>query len=48
MRSKGDSIEKGSLVIGGMEDNTVPLRDASVVATEWPDAELCTFDKCPV
>jgi pimeloyl-ACP methyl ester carboxylesterase len=23
-----------------LEDNTVPLRDASVVAREWPDADL--------
>lgn len=29
-----------SLVIWGMEDNTVPLRDASALADEWPDADL--------
>ncbi len=23
-----------------MEDNTVPLRDASILADEWPDADL--------
>lgn len=36
--SKIDDIP--ALVIWGMEDNTVPLRDASVVATRWPDADL--------
>ncbi len=29
-----------ALVIWGMEDNTVPLRDASVVAEDWPEADL--------
>jgi pimeloyl-ACP methyl ester carboxylesterase len=33
-------IDKPALVIWGMEDNTVPLRDASVVAREWPAADL--------
>jgi pimeloyl-ACP methyl ester carboxylesterase len=33
-------IERPALVIWGMEDNTVPLRDASVVAREWPAADL--------
>lgn len=33
-------IEKPALVIWGMEDNTVPLRDASIVAREWPEADL--------
>jgi pimeloyl-ACP methyl ester carboxylesterase/CRP-like cAMP-binding protein len=28
------------LVIWGAEDNTVPLRDAGVIAREWPDADL--------
>jgi len=28
------------LVLWGMEDNTVPLRDASIVAKELPDADL--------
>lgn len=35
-----DQITMPGLVIWGMEDNTVPLRDASVVAKEWPDADL--------
>ena len=29
-----------SLVIWGMEDNTVPLKDASALADEWPAADL--------
>lgn len=40
LRGKLSQIDKPALVIWGMEDNTVPLRDASVVATEWPDADL--------
>jgi pimeloyl-ACP methyl ester carboxylesterase len=33
-------IDKPALVLWGMEDNTVPLRDASIVAREWPAADL--------
>ncbi len=33
-------IETPTLVIWGAEDNTVPLRDAGVVADEWPQADL--------
>jgi pimeloyl-ACP methyl ester carboxylesterase len=40
LRGKLGQIETPALVIWGMEDNTVPLRDASVVAQEWPDADL--------
>ncbi len=40
LRGKLGQIETPALVIWGMEDNTVPLRDASVVAKEWPDADL--------
>ncbi len=40
LRGKLAQIDKPALVIWGMEDNTVPLRDASVVATEMPDADL--------
>lgn len=29
-----------ALVIWGMEDNTVPLRDASILADEWSDPDL--------
>jgi pimeloyl-ACP methyl ester carboxylesterase len=34
-----------SLVIWGMEDNTVPLRDASALANEWPDIDLRIIPK---
>jgi pimeloyl-ACP methyl ester carboxylesterase len=40
LRGKLGEIKTPALVIWGMEDNTVPLRDASVVAREWPDADL--------
>lgn len=40
LREKLKTIDKPALVIWGMEDNTVPLRDASIVANEWPDADL--------
>ncbi len=35
-----DQVEAPALVIWGTEDNTVPLRDAGVVADEWPAADL--------
>jgi pimeloyl-ACP methyl ester carboxylesterase/CRP-like cAMP-binding protein len=38
-------IEIPSLVIWGAEDNTVPLRDAGVIADEWPLADLRIFPK---
>jgi hypothetical protein len=38
-------VEAPALVIWGAEDNTVPLRDASVVADEWPDADLRILPK---
>jgi pimeloyl-ACP methyl ester carboxylesterase len=40
MRGYLAHIKIPALVIWGMEDNTVPLRDASVVAREWPSADL--------
>jgi len=40
LRGKLGPIETSALVIWGMEDNTVPLRDAGVIAREWPDADL--------
>jgi pimeloyl-ACP methyl ester carboxylesterase len=40
LRGKLKQITVPALVIWGMEDNTVPLRDASVVAREWPEADL--------
>ncbi len=33
-------VEAPALVVWGAEDNTVPLRDAGVVADEWPAADL--------
>lgn len=33
-------VETPALVLWGAEDNTVPLRDAGMVAAEWPDADL--------
>ena len=33
-------LKAPGLVIWGMEDNTVPLRDASLLADEWPEADL--------
>lgn len=40
LRGKIGPIKTPALVIWGMEDNVVPLRDASVVAREWPEADL--------
>lgn len=40
-----NSLVTPSLVIWGAEDNTVPLRDAGVVADEWPDADLRIIPK---
>ena len=40
LRGKLRPIDVPSLVIWGMEDNTVPLRDASALADEWPEADL--------
>lgn len=38
-------VEIPSLVIWGAEDNTVPLRDAGVIADEWPLADLRILPK---
>jgi pimeloyl-ACP methyl ester carboxylesterase/CRP-like cAMP-binding protein len=38
-------VEIPTLCIWGAEDNTVPLRDASIVADEWPEAELRILPK---
>jgi pimeloyl-ACP methyl ester carboxylesterase len=40
LRGKLRDIKTPALVIWGLEDNTVPLRDASVLAQEWPEADL--------
>ncbi|MCP4418126.1 MAG: alpha/beta fold hydrolase [Chloroflexi bacterium] len=39
------AIKTSSLVIWGAEDNTVPLRDAGVVADEWKTADLRILPK---
>jgi len=38
-------IETPALILWGAEDNTVPLRDAGVVADEWPTADLRIIPK---
>ncbi|NUM44157.1 MAG: alpha/beta fold hydrolase [Anaerolineales bacterium] len=45
LTGKVGKIEKPSLVIWGAEDNTVPLRDAGVIADEWPLADLRILPK---
>lgn len=40
LRGQLSQIKTPTLAIWGLEDNTVPLRDASVVAREWPEADL--------
>ncbi len=45
LRGKLRQIKAPSLVLWGMEDNTVPLRDASALASEWPDVDLRILPK---
>ena len=45
LRGRLGRIETPALVLWGAEDNTVPLRDAGVVADEWPDADLRILPK---
>jgi CRP-like cAMP-binding protein len=45
LRGRLHQVETPSLVLWGAEDNTVPLRDAGVVADEWPDADLRIIPK---
>ena len=45
LRGRLGGIEAPSLVLWGAEDNTVPLRDAGVVADEWPTADLRIIPK---
>ena len=45
LSGKLGQITAPALVIWGMEDNTVPLRDASIVAEEWTSAELRVVPK---
>lgn len=43
LRGQFGQIDTPALIIWGAEDNTVPLRDAGVVADEWPQADLRIF-----
>ncbi|MEN9937777.1 MAG: hypothetical protein RLZZ387_4356 [Chloroflexota bacterium] len=45
LSGKIGGIRVPTLVVWGMEDNTVPLRDASIIADEWPHAELRVIPK---
>jgi pimeloyl-ACP methyl ester carboxylesterase/CRP-like cAMP-binding protein len=45
LQGKLGQIEVPSLVLWGAEDNTVPLRDAGIVADEWPAADLRIIPK---
>jgi CRP-like cAMP-binding protein len=45
LSGKLSRLEVPTLVIWGAEDNTVPLRDAGVIADEWPLAELRIIPK---
>src|SRR5688572_7352606 len=45
LRDKLGNINIPTLVIWGMEDNTVPLRDASILVDEWPDIDLRILPK---
>lgn len=38
-------VQIPSLILWGAEDNTVPLRDAGIVADEWPGADLRILPK---
>ena len=45
LRGKLSQVEAPALVLWGAEDNTVPLRDAGVIADEWPEADLRIIPK---
>jgi CRP-like cAMP-binding protein len=45
LQGRLDEVQAPALVLWGAEDNTVPLRDAGVVADEWPDADLRIIPK---
>lgn len=40
-----EEVQVPALVLWGAEDNTVPLRDAGIVADEWPQADLRILPK---
>jgi CRP-like cAMP-binding protein len=45
LRGQLGGVQVPALVLWGAEDNTVPLRDAGIVAEEWPDADLRILPK---
>lgn len=45
LSGKIGAIETPTLILWGAEDNTVPLRDAGIVADEWPQADLRIIPK---
>ena len=45
LRGQLSKVQAPALVLWGAEDNTVPLRDAGVVADEWPQADLRIIPK---
>jgi pimeloyl-ACP methyl ester carboxylesterase/CRP-like cAMP-binding protein len=45
LRGRLRQVEVPALVLWGAEDNTVPLRDAGIVADEWPAADLRIIPK---
>jgi pimeloyl-ACP methyl ester carboxylesterase/CRP-like cAMP-binding protein len=45
LSGKLTNIEVPTLVLWGAEDNTVPLRDAGLLADEWPEADLRIIPK---
>ena len=45
LRGQLNEVDRPTLIIWGAEDNTVPLRDAGIVADEWPQADLRIFPK---
>nr|MBI2905540.1 alpha/beta fold hydrolase [Chloroflexota bacterium] len=45
LSGKLNDIEVPALVLWGAEDNTVPLRDAGLLADEWPEADLRIIPK---
>ena len=45
LRGRLGEVQVPALVLWGAEDNTVPLRDAGVVADEWPGADLRIIPK---
>ncbi len=45
LSGKLSQIDIPALIVWGAEDNTVPLRDAGIVADEWPEADLRILPK---